>query len=97
MKTQKNDLDGSPHNTTDTTTRQALRKGDRVTVYNSTLSGKPVVEGKATIMAVYPQQSRAKVHFDGDPKDETYLRFVDPANKIATSHLNNSIPNTAQQ
>ncbi len=62
--------------------KAVLKKGDRVKVFNQTLSGQPVIEGEATILAVYPSQSRAKVHFDGDPKDETYDRFVDPSNKL---------------
>lgn len=60
----------------------ALRKGDRVIVRNRTLSGEEIIEGKATVVAVYPQQSRCKVRFDGDPIDETYLRFIEPADKI---------------
>jgi len=62
--------------------KSVLKKGDRVRVMNSTLSGEKVIEGEATIVAVYSAQGRYKVHFDGDPKSDTFERFLTPQDKI---------------
>jgi len=59
-----------------------LKKGDRVIVRNQTLGGESVVEGTATVVAVYSLQRRYRVHFDGDAEDETYIRELGSADKI---------------
>ncbi len=53
------------------TDKQTLKKGDRVIVRNTTLGGESVIEGNATIVALYPSQSRYRVRFDGDPNITT--------------------------
>lgn len=41
-----------------------FKKGDRVTVFNQTLSGKPIIEGTATILAVGEVEDQYRVSFD---------------------------------
>ncbi len=64
------------------TDNQTLKKGDRVIVRNTTIGGESVIEGNATIVALYPSQSRYRVRFDGDAPDETYIRQINPADKL---------------
>ena len=64
------------------TNNQSLKKGDKVIVRNQSISGESVIEGNATIVAVYNSQGHFRVRFDGDPQDETYIRFVNPEDKL---------------
>jgi hypothetical protein len=56
-----------------------FKKGDRVTVFNQTMNGKPIIEGKATILGKGGVENQYKVKFDnaglGDP-GRNCLRFV---------------------
>ena len=52
-------------------------KGDTVTVYNSVLGGKPIIEGKAEIAAPTEVGFQYKVRFQHEP-NTTYVRFVYP-------------------
>lgn len=56
-----------------------FKKGDRVTVYNQTMSGKPIIEGKATILGRGDVEDHYRVKFDnaelGDP-GRNCKRFV---------------------
>jgi len=51
--------------------------GDRVTVKNTTLGGKIITEGTATITALEDRENTYKVKFDGET--ESYVRYVDPS------------------
>ncbi len=57
-----------------------MKKGDRVKIFNSTMSGKQFVEGMATLIkreAVYSDdEERWLVRFDNDAEDEVYSRFI---------------------
>ncbi len=64
------------------TDKQTLKKGDRVIVRNQSISGESVIEGKATITAIYNLQGRYRVNFDGDAKDETYIRSINLSDKL---------------
>jgi hypothetical protein len=52
-------------------TVSTFKKGDRVTVYNQTFSGKPIIEGRATILKPSDVDDHYWVKFDnaglGDP------------------------------
>ncbi len=57
-----------------------MKKGDRVKIFNSTMSGKRFVEGMATLIkreAVYSDnEERWRVRFDNDAEDEICSRFI---------------------
>lgn len=55
-----------------------LKVGDRVEIHNSTLSGRPIVEGIATIKRIVSQDEEriyAQVEFENEPA-KTYPRFI---------------------
>lgn len=62
----------------------ALKKGDRVEIGNTTFNGQVIVEGIATIVGPAGPRDQYIVHFDGDPKGETYSRFCQEENKTET-------------
>lgn len=44
----------------------AYKVGDRVTIHNQTLSGKPIVEGQATVRKLVDHDDTYMVSFDGE-------------------------------
>ena len=53
------------------------KKGDIVDMVGRGLGGKFVSEGKATVVSEEKYNGMYDVHFEGDPKDAIYLRYVD--------------------
>ena len=57
-----------------------MKVGDRVKVWNNTISGKRIVEGMATIVRLKGKANafgqRAMVHFDGDSPDQVVERNI---------------------
>ena len=49
--------------------------GDRVTVYNTTLGGRPIIEGEAIVRRVLNEDDTYEVEFVKEP-GATYDRFV---------------------
>jgi len=57
-----------------------MKVGDRVTIWNNTISGKRIVEGTATIVRLKGKPNafgqRAVVHFDDDSPDQVVERNI---------------------
>ena len=62
---------------TSTNETHAYSPGDVVTVHNTTLSGRAIVEGQATIVRRLDVENQYEVRFHSEPT-ETYDRFVNP-------------------
>ena len=56
--------------------RHSYQVGDKVTVMNSTMGGKQVVEGIAIVRKLLPLRDRYMVSFEGERQQ--YERFVAP-------------------
>lgn len=60
----------------------ALKVGDRVMVFNTSMGGKRITEGEATIVKLSDTRDQYEVRFKGDFASETYLRFCQEENKV---------------
>ena len=68
-----------------------LKKGDRVTIYNCTLSGRTIIEGKARLIKDLKRNLNEKCHSGGwqmwevefeNELGEKYERWVDPKQQL---------------
>lgn len=57
-----------------------LKKGDRVKIMNTTMSGETVVEGVAIITSKTTVEGYYNVRFGNEA--QVFARFCDPANKL---------------
>jgi len=57
--------------------RHPLKIGAKVAIHNATLSGKPIIEGVAVIVAITETRDQYAVRFENE-QDEIYERFINP-------------------